>query len=110
VERLVVQALREKKAQNIVLILLGESADWARSLVICDAPVEIHRRALRDSIEDTLQKAGLWRSGDDHSEDAESWTLMDLGDTIVNIFSTQARLYYDLERTWGEPNTTFRFD
>jgi ribosome-associated protein len=108
-ERIAVRALQDKKAQNIILILLGNSADWARSLVICDAPVEVHRRALRDAVEEALTEAGLWRPEVCHCEVTESWILMDLGETIINIFSTQARHYYDLERTWGEKNNIFRF-
>lgn len=109
-ERITIEALRQKKAQNIAIIFLSGLVDWARSLVICDAPVDVHRLALRDAVEESLDKAGLWDSNTCHSEVTDSWILMDLGDTIVNIFSTPARDYYDLERIWGEENNVFYFD
>ncbi|MHA2641447.1 MAG: ribosome silencing factor [bacterium JZ-2024 1] len=109
-ERTAIEALRQKKARRIVLIMLGDTADWARSIIICDAPVEVHRRALREAVEQSLDTAGLWDPHTCHSESTESWTLIDLGETIVNIFSTQARGYYDLERTWSEDSNTFYFD
>ncbi len=30
------------------------------------------------------------------------WVLMDYGDLIVHIFNKEARLYYGLERLWGD--------
>jgi ribosome-associated protein len=34
-------------------------------------------------------------------ENAE-WILMDYGDFIVHIFSAHARVYYALEKLWGD--------
>lgn len=34
--------------------------------------------------------------------DDRSWVLMDYGDFVVHVFSTEAREMYDLERLWSD--------
>jgi len=30
------------------------------------------------------------------------WTVVDFGDVILHIFRDQARVFYDLDRMWGD--------
>ena len=34
--------------------------------------------------------------------DARQWVLMDYGDFLVHVFTTETREYYELERLWAD--------
>ena len=63
-----------------------------------------HVKALADEVEYQLDKAGVSVS---HIEGyrSNSWILLDYIDVLVNVFSEEAREFYDLDRLWqdGKP-------
>ena len=63
-----------------------------------------HVKALADEVEYQLDKAGISVS---HIEGhrSDTWILLDYVDVIVNVFSEEARQFYDLDRLWqdGKP-------
>ena len=38
------------------------------------------------------------------------WGVLDYGDVIVHIFNDETRLFYHLERLWGEGESIRRFE
>lgn len=61
----------------------------------------IHVSSLADHIERVLAERDiplLHRTGRGQAH----WVLLDYGDIVVHIFTEQERLYYDLERLWGD--------
>ena len=56
---------------------------------------------MADNVQDELLKSGIevkqiegYQSG--------NWILMDYGDIIIHVFSSEDRLFYDLERIWRD--------
>ena len=96
--KLVIEALEDKKADNIRII------DISQVSVIAGGSNRSQIQALCDNVRETLGRRG-------HAEkqvegyDTANWILMDFGDVIVHIFDKENRLLYDLERIWrdGKP-------
>lgn len=102
--KLVIEALEDKKADNIRIIDISQVSVIADYFVIAGGSNRSQIQALCDNVRETLGRRG-------HAEkqvegyDTANWILMDFGDVIVHIFDKENRLLYDLERIWrdGKP-------
>lgn len=95
------KALNSKKGVNIKVIKIEDISVLADYMVIATGTSSTHVKALSNEVEFFLEKAGITVS---HIEGyrSNSWILMDYVDVIVNIFSDEAREFYDLERLWAD--------
>lgn len=96
-----VQALEEKKGEDIRVIDIHEISVLADYFIIASGTNANQVQAMVDSVEDLLAKAGLECR---HVEGYQTggWILMDYGDIIVHVFNKDDRLFYDLERIWRD--------
>lgn len=102
--KLVIEALEDKKADNIRIIDISQVSVIADYFVIAGGSNRSQIQALCDNVREILGRRG-------HVEkqvegyDTANWILMDFGDVIVHIFDKENRLLYDLERIWrdGKP-------
>ncbi len=95
------QSLSEKKADDIKIIDISGISVLADYFIIADGSNQHQIEAMCDAVEEDLFKAGMpvkQKEGNRNS----SWILMDYGDIIVHVFSKEDRLFYDLERIWGD--------
>ena len=95
-----IAAAEDKQAVNLVLLDLRKSAVFTDFFVIATGTTTRQVRAIADGIVDALKATGVRPSfveGYDRSE----WILLDYFDFIVHVFGPQTRLFYDLERLWG---------
>lgn len=101
---LAVKALDGKKGLNIQVIEISDISVLADYMVIATGTSSTHVKALADEVEYQLDKAGVSVS---HIEGyrSNSWILLDYIDVLVNVFSEEAREFYDLDRLWqdGKP-------
>ena len=97
----IVEILENKKGVDIELIPVSEKTVLADYFVICSGTSSTHIKALADEVEYQLDKAGISVS---HIEGYRSntWILLDYIDVIVNVFSDEAREFYDLDRLWQD--------
>lgn len=102
--RIAVDALRDKKGEDIRLIDISEVSVVADLFLIAGGSNRSQIQAMCDNVEEKLGKAGHpVRQIEGYA--AANWILMDFGDLIVHIFDKENRLLYDLERLWrdGKP-------
>ena len=101
---LTAKAISSKKGLDIKLIEIGDISSLADYMVIATGTSSTHVKALADEVEYRLDEAGISVS---HIEGyrSNSWILLDYVDVIVNVFSDEAREFYDLDRLWqdGKP-------
>lgn len=99
--RLIVDALRDRKGLDLVVMDLRQVSDTADFFVLCTGTSEPHVKALSEDVVERLRAAGHrpW-----HVEGAGSlrWVLVDLVDIVIHVFRHEARQYYSLERLWGD--------
>ncbi len=99
--RIAYKALDEKKGEDIKVIDISGVSVVADYFIIANGNSDSQVRALVESVEEELDKAGFelkQREG----YGTGSWTLLDFGDIIVHIFDKENRLFYDLERIWRD--------
>jgi ribosome-associated protein len=95
-----VAAAEDKKAVDIALLDLRKAAGFADYFLICSGTNARQIRAIADAIMESLASAG---SKPAHVEgyDRSEWILLDYFDFIVHIFAPEPRVFYGLERLWG---------
>lgn len=94
--------LSEKKAMDIIKINVTEKTSLADYFVIASGRSQTQVRALAENLEELMEKRhGVFvrrREGVNEGR----WAVLDYGDVIVHIFHDEQRLFYHLERLWGD--------
>ena len=93
-------AAEDKKAIDLVVLDLRKAAGFTDYFVICSAQNARQIRAIADAITETLA-AHAARPAHVEGYDRSEWVLLDYFDFIVHIFAPETRLFYGLERLWG---------
>ena len=99
--KLAIEALEDKKAEDIRMIDISEVSVIADYFIIAGGSNRSQIQALCDNVEEKLGRAGL-PVKQIEGYDTANWVLMDFGDVIVHIFDKENRLFYDLERIWKD--------
>jgi len=97
--RAAVAAAQDRKAVGITLLDLSGLGAFTGAFLICTGFSQRQVKAIADSIEEVLARAGahpLHREGYNSAE----WILLDYGRFVVHVFAERARLFYDIERLW----------
>lgn len=101
VAQLALQALEDKKAEDIRIIDISEVSVIADYFIIASGSNRNQIQTLCDNVQETLGRAGYPQRQTEGYQTA-NWILMDFGDVIVHIFDKENRLLYDLERIWRD--------
>jgi ribosome-associated protein len=96
-----VQAARDKKAIDIVVLDLRKADGFTDYFVICSGTNPRQIRAIADGVEDTLRNEFGERPTLAEGVHKSEWILLDYFNFIVHVFSRDCRAFYDLERLWG---------
>ncbi|MDE7273036.1 MAG: ribosome silencing factor [Lachnospiraceae bacterium] len=97
----IVDALEDKKAENIQLIDISEVSTVADYFVITNGTNMSQIQALSDHVQEKLALSGIHpRSIEGYN--TANWILMDYNDLLVHIFDKESRGFYDLERMWRD--------
>lgn len=99
--RMAIQALENKKAEDIRVIDISEVSVIADYFIIASGSNRNQIQTLCDNVQETLGRAGYLQRQTEGYQTA-NWILMDFGDVIVHIFDRENRRLYDLERIWRD--------
>ena len=95
-----IAAAEDKKALDLVVLDLRKAAGFTDFFLICSGGNTRQIRAIADGIIETLAAGGV-KPAHVEGYDRSEWILLDYFDFIVHIFATERRLFYGLERLWG---------
>lgn len=96
-----VDALRDKKAEDVTVIDITEISTVADYFIIANGGSRNQLTAMQDAVDEALYREGLTiRQVEGNSR--STWILMDYRDVIVHLFSKEDRVFYDLERIWRD--------
>lgn len=95
------EATERKKSFDLRILDLREANAFTDFFVIATGTSDRHVRALADAAIEAAEQYGERPIGVEGQETAR-WLLIDLGDVLVHLFQHDARVFYGLERLWGE--------
>ncbi|MCG2634216.1 MAG: ribosome silencing factor [Gammaproteobacteria bacterium] len=99
---LVVDAIEERKGQNIVVLdvrLLTEVTDW---MVVVSGGSSRQVRAIAENVAERVKAAGEPIGGIE-GEPGADWVLVDLYGVVVHVMLPETREFYRIEDLWSLP-------
>lgn len=100
---LVVDAIRDKKGEDILILDVEALVGYTSHFVICSAKNARQAHAISDHVVRQLRTLHGQRPLGTEGKDAQAkWMLVDYGDVVVHIFREEDRAFYDLEGLWQD--------
>ena len=97
-----------KGGSDLIALDVRELVGYTDFLVICTARNERQADAIQDDVRQKLKGEGLL-PGRVEGVDEAQWVVLDYLDTVLHVFTQEARERYRLENLWGEaPKLDFR--
>ncbi len=96
---LVVDALEEVKAKDIVKLDVRELTTVCDYMIVASGTSNRHVKALANAVAEKAREAGHRPAGIE-GEDGSEWVLLDLQDTLVHVMLPRVREFYNLEKLW----------
>ena len=93
--------LDNKKGMDVATLDVGNQTILADYFVIATGTSNTHVRALADEVEFQLKDQLGVEPNHIEGASGNAWTLLDYGSVVINIFTSQAREFYKLERLWN---------
>ena len=97
---LVVDALDDVKAQDIVRLDVRDMTTVTDYMVVASGTSNRHVKALVENVAEKAKAAGHRPVGVEGEEGGE-WVLLDLQDTLVHVMLPKVREFYNLEKLWS---------
>lgn len=99
--KLAINALEDKKAEDIRIIDISEVSVLADYFIIASGTNRSQIQAMSDNVQEVLGRAG-YEMKQVEGYNTANWILMDFNDIIIHIFDNENRLFYNLERIWRD--------
>ena len=96
-----VDALSEKKGEDIKVIDISEISVIADALVIASGNNQKQIQAMSDEVDEKLSGAGFEHYCIEGYDNA-NWILIGYDDVIFHLFDKETRNFYDLERLYRD--------
>ena len=97
---LAVRAAEDKKAVDLAVLDLRKAAGFTDYFILASGNNARQVRAIADAVIDALSAAGA-KPAHVEGYDRSEWILLDYFDFIVHVFAPETRMFYGLERLWG---------
>ena len=94
------EAALDKKAEDIAELDVAGRTILADTFVIVTGRSKIQTRSIADEIVERVKHGGMRVSRVEGYADG-NWILIDLGSTVVHVFTPEQRTFYNLERLWS---------
>jgi ribosome-associated protein len=99
----VIQAIQEKKGDNIVSLDLRKIHEAvADFFIICEASSHTQIKAISDFVEVKVKKSCAEIPYKQEGKKALQWVLIDYINVVVHIMLPESRNFYKLEEMWSD--------
>jgi ribosome-associated protein len=95
------RAAQDRKALDLVVLDVHAVTSVADYFLVCSGRSTTHLETIVEAIRIELKAEGVRPL---HAEGvaASGWMLLDYGDVLMHVFLEETRVYYALERLWGD--------
>ena len=97
----IVEALEDKKAEDITVLDIGGVSSIADYFIIANGNNANQLTAMEDAVDEAMYTNGVHQKQVEGTSNS-TWILMDYQDIIVHLFSKEDRQFYDLDRIWRD--------
>ncbi|MCP4203323.1 MAG: ribosome silencing factor [bacterium] len=97
----VVRSVLDRKAVDLRVLHIGDVSDFTEFFLICSGTSERQVQAIADAVVTGAKEAGIRPLGVEGYSHG-SWILVDYGDMVIHIFSSDNRSVYGLEKLWSD--------
>lgn len=94
-------ALDDKLAHDINIIDVSEITTITDYIIIADASNVNQLDAIVEAVYDELAKHRIFPKTTEGNKNS-GWVLMDYKDVVVNLFTSEQRRFYNLDRIWQD--------
>jgi ribosome-associated protein len=99
----IIQAIQQKKAQNIISLDLRKIPEAvADFFVICEAGSTTQVKAIADSVEEEVRKNCDELPYKHEGRTSMQWVLIDYVNVVVHVMLPENRRFYKLEDMWSD--------
>jgi ribosome-associated protein len=98
---LAARAALDRKALDLVVLDVQGLSSVTDFFVLCSGRSTTHVASIVEAIRAAM-KAEEVRPRHAEGTPESGWMLLDYGDVLVHVFLEDTRLYYALERLWGD--------
>lgn len=98
---LLAEAAIQAKAEEVVLLEVGELTPLAHYFLVCHGTSDRHVRSIAERIEEAGREAGETIHHREGQRDAK-WALLDFSDVVIHVFDPETRERYRLEDLWAD--------
>lgn len=94
----------DKQAENIVALDMAQVSLVSDYFLICHASNGRKVQAIAKAVQDMLREEDIEIH---HIEGLQQgrWVIIDTGHVLCHVFQEEERLFYHLERLWGDADT-----
>ncbi|MBI2855162.1 MAG: ribosome silencing factor [Chloroflexi bacterium] len=107
IARKAVEAASDKQAADVLMLDTRQVCDFADYFVVCSGESEPQIQAIVEEVSKALRESGVRPRGREGTADS-GWVLLDYGDVVVHIFSSEKRALYRLEDLWSRASPVLR--
>lgn len=100
---MIIEGIYDRKGREITVVDLSAiESTPASEFIICQGTSSQHVASVADSVRDyMLEHAGVKPFNYDGYRNAQ-WIVIDYGQTLVHVFTPEARQLYNLEELWSD--------
>ena len=99
-DAIILEAMEDVKAKDIVSLDVTEQSDVMDKLVIASGTSNRHVKSVANNVVEEAKNHGYRPNGVEGMESGE-WVLVDFGDTVVHVMQPATRSFYELEKLWS---------
>ncbi len=92
--------LLDHKVRDVVIMDLTPECSWTDCFVVGTVTSVAHLRGVVHQIWGLLNELGMEVANRHKSPGDDGWELIDCGDIVIHLMSSELREFYNLEKLW----------